>query len=270
MTTIYQTSFFDNDITPARRKYEILATGAIKGCIIIYAPAGRANEYSKLACNPYAGCGHGCNYCYVPKQLKMSKAEFDCPQPRKDFIKRLHNDARKYQAMGINEQVLLSFTTDPYNPLDEKLQLTRQTIRIIQSSGLSVVTLTKGGSRALRDLDLFRPGKDSFASTLTTLNEKESRKWEPYAALPLERIETLKAFHEAGIFTWVSLEPVFDPSGTIEIIEQTHEFVDHYKLGKMNYVPMNINWSKFARYAVKLFDDLGCDYYVKRDLREYL
>ena len=90
---------------------------AIKGCTIIYAPRGQAGEYAKLATNPYRGCGHKCSYCYVPSVLRISREEFDSgATPRPNFLELLRKDARKYQAAGKTEQVMLSFTTDPYHP----------------------------------------------------------------------------------------------------------------------------------------------------------
>jgi DNA repair photolyase len=50
----------------------------------------------------------------------------------------------------------------------------------------------------------------TFASTLTSLDEGFSQKWERDAALPGDRIAALKRFHEASIFTWISLEPTLD------------------------------------------------------------
>jgi hypothetical protein len=50
---------------------------SVKGCEIIYAPGGQAGEYSALATNPYRGCGHRCNSCYVPGILRMNRREFD-------------------------------------------------------------------------------------------------------------------------------------------------------------------------------------------------
>ena len=59
---------------------------SIKGCNYIYAPRGQAGEYAPLAANPYRGCGHGCAYCYVPKVIKMSRADFDAgATPRAEF-----------------------------------------------------------------------------------------------------------------------------------------------------------------------------------------
>ncbi len=177
---------------------------SIPGCSYIYAPRGQAGEYAPLAANPYRGCGHECRYCYVPQAIKIKRSEFDAGAvPRPDYIKHLTKDARKYQAAGITEQVMLSFTSDPYH-LDDTA-LTRQTLEVLQEHGLGICTLTKGGTRALRDLDLFRPERDSFASTLTSLDDSFSTKWEASAALPGDRIAALKRFHQAGIYTWVSL-----------------------------------------------------------------
>src|SRR5437763_15112634 len=98
------------------------APQAIKGCAYIYAPAGQAGEYAPLAANPYRGCGHECRYCYVPSVLKMKRSEFDGGAvPRPAFIRNLTKDARKYQAARITEQVMLSFTSDPYHPADTSL-----------------------------------------------------------------------------------------------------------------------------------------------------
>src|SRR4030095_16118195 len=128
-------------------------------------------------------------------------------------------------------QVMLSFTTDPYHLGDTRL--TRDVLIALREYGMAFCTLTKGGQRALRDLDLFRPERDSFASTLTTLNADQSHEWEPNAAPRGGRLNTLKRFHHARIFTWVSLEPVYDTAMTIALIKQTAEYVDFYKIGKI-------------------------------------
>ena len=244
---------------------------AIKGCSYIYAPAGQAGEYAPLAANPYRGCGHRCAYCYVPAVLRMDRKDFDAGSvPRPDFLAHLIKDAKKYQAAGSREQVMLSFTTDPYPP--EYHLLTRHVLEALRDHGLGFCTLTKGGSRALRDLDIFRPDRDAFASTLTSLDAAFSRKWERGAALPEERIATLRTFHEAGIFTWVSLEPTLDIEASLEIVQETHGFVDLYKIGRVNYLPMTktTDWKTYTEKMVDLCGRLGARHYIKRDLQAYL
>lgn len=244
---------------------------SVKGCSIIYAPRGQAGEYAALSTNPYRGCGHKCAYCYVPKVLKMDRQEFDAGAViRPNFREGLLKDAAKYKAAGITEQVMLSFTTDPYPP--QHHDLTRWTLQTLQEHGLAICTLTKGGARALRDIDLFRPERDAFASTLTSLDERFSRKWERGAADPADRIATLRKFHDAGIFTWVSLEPTIDVEASLAIVDATHEFVDLYKVGRVNYIGITktTDWQTYTHRMVEKLGRLRKLHYIKRDLQPFL
>jgi len=244
---------------------------SVKGCSYIYAPQGQAGEYAPLACNPYRGCGHKCAYCYVPLVLKMKREEFDeNATPRPNFLDNLRKDARKYRMMQSDGQVMLCFTTDPYHPGDNTL--TRQTIEVLREYGLAFCALTKGGSRALRDLDLFRLERDAFASTLTSLDDAFSMKWERGAALPGDRIATLRKFHDAGIFTWVSLEPTIDCKSSLQIVRETHDFVDLYKIGRVNYLPITktTDWKDYTLRMIDLCQSLGVKHYIKKDLQPFL
>ena len=244
---------------------------SIKGCSYIYAPSGQAGEYSALAANPYRGCGMGCAYCYVPNVLKMDRRDFNSgAHSRPEYLVKLEKDARKYRQLGVTEQVMLSFTSDVYNPIDTSL--TRPSLEIIKEHGMGICCLTKGGTKALADIDLYRPSRDAFASTLTSLDDSFSTKWEPKAQKPSDRISALRTFHDAGIFTWVSLEPVLDTEATLEIIRRTHTFVDLYKVGRVNYVGLTktTDWEKFTHDVLKVLAETGANHYIKKDLHPYL
>lgn len=244
---------------------------SIKGCKYIYAPAGQAGEYAPLATNPYRGCGHKCAYCYVPKVLRMSRDEFDAGAVLRDgYFAHLRSDAVKYRSFGIAEQVMFSFTTDPYAPGISAY--TTKAIGILLDHGMAFCTLTKGGSRALVDMALFRPDRDAFASTLTSLDDSFSAKWERAAAPPSDRIAALKAFHERGIFTWVSLEPTLDIEHSLAVVRETHEFVDLFKVGRVNYLPMTrtTDWRDYTVRMVDLLHQLGAQHYIKKDLQPFL
>jgi DNA repair photolyase len=243
-----------------------------KGCTIIYAPSGNAGEYAPLATNPYRGCGHACAYCYVPLATRQKRPDFDAGAvPKDNFIARLTKDAAKYQAAGITEQVMLSFTTDPYHTGDTTL--TRVTLQVLAEHGLGFCTLTKGGTRALRDADLFRPNRDAFACTLTSMSDTFSKKWERNAALPGDRIAALRGFHSRGIFTWVSLEPTIDIEASLAIVEATHPFVDLYKVGRANYlkeITRTTDWAGYTQRMIAKLQRLGKAHYIKEDLQGYL
>ncbi|MFC1981090.1 radical SAM protein [Chloroflexota bacterium] len=244
----------------------------LKKGLVVYEPRGRAGEYSPLALNLYRGCGHSCIYCYAPEATFIDQTEFIKATPRQDIIKKLKKDAPIASATytGDDRKVLLCFTCDPYQPINDIHGLTRQAIEILHKNGFNVTILTKGGKRAERDFDLLTP-EDNFAVTLTFLDEQKSLQWEPGAAIPEERIDSLRKAHRLGITTWVSLEPVIEPAETLEIIRQTHSFVDLFKVGKLNYHPRGkeVDWHKFLIDCIALLEECGSHYYIKKDLRRY-
>jgi DNA repair photolyase len=237
----------------------------------IYEPRGKAREYAPLAVNLYTGCEHKCEYCYAPATIHSTKEKFHIPLPRIDILNKIEKDAEKLQAAHQTGPVLLCFTCDPYQPLNEKYQLTRKAIQLLHSHKLNVMILTKGGQRAENDFDLLSD-QDWFGTTLTCIDVTLSLKWEPGAALPEDRIITLEKAHEKGIKTWVSLEPVLYPDTVMEIVKKTYLYVDQFKIGTLNYHPhaQTINWHKFAIDVKNLLDTLRCQYYLKQDLRKWL
>lgn len=242
---------------------------------IIYEPAGRAREYAELACNLYSGCDHGCTYCYAPIALKKPRELFVKSTTRPlNIIRELSRDADEMRKNQDKRSVLLCFTCDAYQALNDQYKLTRQAIQIFIENGVKFTILTKGGNRSLQDLDLIRTAPDlaTYAATLVFTNEEQRIKYEPNAAPTHERIGCLKTMHDAGITTWVSLEPVFDPKQSLDLIRQTYDFVDLYKVGKVNYMPegKTIDWKQFGTDIITLLESLGKQYYIKNDLKAYL
>lgn len=237
---------------------------------IIYETRGKAREYRELSANLYTGCDHGCLYCYAPNVLQRNREVFHTDvRVRTDVLRLLEKDAVGYERAGEKRQILFCFTCDPYSPAIHDTGVTRQALEILKEHDLHFCTLTKGGHRALRDLDLFTPA-DSFATTLTSWNDAISLHWEPNAALPGARMETLRKFHDAGIPTWVSLEPVLNPDDVILLIRKTAPYVDQYKVGVLNYHPhaKEIDWKDFGFRVMELLEKLGKKYYLKEDLRK--
>lgn len=238
---------------------------------IIYEPRGKAQEYSPLACNLYSGCEHGCVYCYAPNVLHKDKDEFQKAKPRNNILQLLEKDCQKWDSP--KDIVLLCFTCDPYQPLESEHRITQKAIYMLNMYGFPVQILTKGGLRATRDFELLAKNpKNAFSVTLTHDDPGISEIWEPQAAPPGARIDSLKQAHDMGIKTWVSFEPVIDPQAVYRLIEKTHSFVDLYKIGKMNYHPIakTIDWRSFGFEVRGLLNNLRKSFYIKKDLAKYL
>lgn len=239
---------------------------------IIYVPKGRAREYSPLAANLYDGCSHGCKYCYAPGIRHLSIDEYSkAANPRAEILEKIENDCLIFH--DSREQVLLSFIGDPYCPENETDDLTGSVLRLFLKHRIPTAILTKGGHRALRDMDLIKSFGRSIkvGATLTFSDPDRSKEWEPGAALPTDRIETLLAFKAMGVRTWASFEPVIDPSQSLEMIRLSLDAVDEYRLGKLNHyrgLDTSIDWVAYLSQAVGLLRVKGKPFYVKQDLRE--
>ena len=227
----------------------------------IYRPKGRAAEYSHLALNHYIGCNHGCKYCYVPAVMHNEQF-FTTQSVKKDVLWQLRREAPNFA--GTNERVLLCFSCDPYQSLESEKRITSEVIKILRANDIPFQVLTKGGMRAVVDFDQY--GKnDAFAD--------RSREFEPNAASPRDRIRAIEIAKQRGINTWVSLEPVLDVEVSLQIIKETHEFVDLYKIGMLNHYPSDITagqWRKFAIKVIELCRRFETDYYIKKDMAKYL
>jgi len=239
---------------------------------VIYEPKGRAKEYADLAVNLYNGCSHGCEYCYAPRVMhKKNEEYFKTQKPRLGVIAGLNYDLRELYENKDDREVLLCFTCDPYQHIDEEYKITRQAIAgfILYNQKFSI--LTKGGKRSERDFDLIAKYAEicRYGATLVFANDDHSKQYEPGAAPTSERIEVLKKAHGLGIKTWVSLEPAWSYADVWSLINRTHEFVDEYKIGKLNYHPhaKEIEWEAFKEGVVDLCESLGVNYTLKQDLK---
>ena len=237
---------------------------------IVYEPRGAALEYSPLACNIYIGCEHACKYCYAPRCMKRDKEQFHSARvERKDAIKNLRHDLAELREKEDLREILFCFVADPYSR-DEN-PLTTEALKVCREFDHPFQILTKGGLRAVVDFDLYSD-QDTFASTLTFIDEEKSSYYEPGAPLPSDRIAALRLAHLRGIRTWVSFEPVIDPEETYRLFDATKKYVYKYKIGKVTQfkTEKEVDWAQFTRNMIQLCESNGKDYLIKDSLKKYL
>ncbi len=239
---------------------------------VVYEPKGRAREYSELACNLYRGCTHGCRYCYAPACMRTTGEKWHAQaKARPNVLKNLERDAAKLR--GDSRRVLFCFLSDPYQPLEREERLTRQALQIVAKYGLNSQVLTKGCADLIQeDLGLMKDAHTQLGITLCFADDALRQVWEPHASTVEERLNVLKTAHKAGVFTWVSLEPVIDPEQALEVIRIAHPYVNFWKVGKLNHMKEYegaVNWKEFLKDVELLLSKVDAKYYIKNDLRSF-
>lgn len=237
----------------------------------IYEPKGKAKEYGDYAINIYTGCPHRCYYCFAPNVLHTQKEKFHTHiEPRKNIVEEVQKQIERENITG--KLIHLCFTCDPY-PTGYDSTPTREIIKILKETGNHIQILTKNGKDAMRDFDLLDEN-DWFGITYAGYDLDEgdkSPKSEPNAGTPDDRIRALGIAYKKGIQTWVSAEPVLNAVAVLNLIDLA-DYINLWKIGKLNYHPSNINWKDFGERAertliVKQRWKTNVDYYIKESLR---
>jgi DNA repair photolyase len=164
--------------------------------------------------NPYRGCEHGCIYCYA----RPTHAWLDL-SPGLDFETRLFY---KPNARDLLERTLakpgyrpaplvLGANTDPYQPVERRLGITRDILEVLAACRHPVAITTKSAG-VLRDLDLLAPMAAARLAavqvSITTLDAGLARRLEPRAASPRRRLEAVRLLTQAGIPVGVLVSPL--------------------------------------------------------------
>jgi len=176
--------------------------------------------------NPYRGCEHGCSYCYArPSHAHMGLSpglDFESRLFAKPDIARvLEKELRK--PGYVCKPIMLGTNTDPYQPIERDLRLTREILQVLSSFNHPLAIVTKS-DLVLRDLDILAPmaeqGLASVAISVTTLDRELARKLEPRAPVPRKRLQAIESLSAAGIPVSTFAAPVipFINDGEMESI----------------------------------------------------
>lgn len=156
--------------------------------------------------NPYMGCGHACVYCYAPSTLRYGGVEpWGTFVNAKVDIPRILEKELRTKKRGM---VGISTVTDPYQPVEEKLRLTRSCLDVLLAKDFPVCVQTKS-ALVLRDIGLLKDLKEKEVGfTITTLDERLGALIEPGASKPARRLDALKRLSDEGITTWAFVGPM--------------------------------------------------------------
>jgi DNA repair photolyase len=176
--------------------------------------------YRALA--PYRGCSHACCYCDGRAEKYYVEGDFGRDIAARTNLPELVTAdvksgrmAKEWGAVCIGSGV-----TDVYQPLEEKLRLTRRTLEALVPAQVPVVILTKN-ILILRDFDvLLRFPKALIILTITSVDPKIAKILEPGASAPEERLEVVRRAKASGFMSGIMAMPLCP--GISDTAEQTN------------------------------------------------
>jgi len=164
--------------------------------------------------NVYAGCEHGCAYCYArPTHAYLGLS------PGLDFETKIH---AKVNAAALLREALsrpayrcemisLGANTDPYQPVERDLRLTREVLEVLREFRHPVGLVTKS-ALVERDLDILAEMAGQRLAqvyvSVTTLDAELARRLEPRASAPYRRLRAIERVAAAGVPCGVLVAPV--------------------------------------------------------------
>lgn len=157
--------------------------------------------------NIYRGCCHGCIYCDSRSECYRIE-NFDNVRAKKDCLLILRNELKRKIRSGV---VGTGAMSDPYNPFEKELMLTRHSLELLDAFNFGAAIVTKSALIA-RDADIL---KDISAHspvicklTVTSANDKLCKKLEPNVSSSSERFEAMAKLSENGIFSGTVMMPI--------------------------------------------------------------
>lgn len=162
--------------------------------------------------NPYRGCAFNCSYCYAPAFVFDDEARAAWGR----WINVKSNAVDLLRAAGKrgklrNKNVYMSTVTDPYQPIERKLELTRGCLRAMLDYPPRLLTVQTRSPLVVRDIDLFQqmqPGRIAVCMSITTDDENVRHIFEPACAPIAKRLAAIQTIREAGIPTQASIAPL--------------------------------------------------------------
>jgi DNA repair photolyase len=164
--------------------------------------------------NPYRGCEHGCIYCFARPYHEY--LGFSCGLDFETKLVAKPDAARLLKrelasARWQPEPIVMSATTDIYQPIEHKMRIARQCLEVLAECGQPVSTMTKS-ALVLRDTDLWSrlAGMNAGRVTITlvTLDAELAQRLEPRASSPAGRLRTIRELTAAGVPVTVNVAPI--------------------------------------------------------------
>jgi DNA repair photolyase len=159
--------------------------------------------------NPYSGCSFGCNYCYAAFFARSNDEKDNWGNwiKVKENALQLLMKWRKKPLM--NKTIYISSVTDPYQPIEKQLELTRSILKELLTYHKPRLVIQTRSPFVTRDIDLLKQFEVTQVNmTVTTDSEDVRKAFEPLCPSNKARLKAIKEVTDAGIQTCITMTPL--------------------------------------------------------------
>ena len=224
--------------------------------------------------NPYSGCSFGCTYCYAAffsRDIEKQNKWGNWVTVKENAVALLK---KRKPGFLDGKRIYLSSVTDPYQPIEREVELTRQILKVMADHHKPKLVVQTRSPTVVRDVDLYRQieengGRVQINMTVTTDDEGIRRTFEPSCPSNPVRLKAIGEVQAAGLDTCITMTPVL-------LVNDNHQFTESLiDTGVQNFIAQPFHFSRgrfLAGTRDKAFalmaEKLGCS--LKEFPRQYL
>ena len=214
--------------------------------------------------NPYSGCSFGCTYCYAAffsRDIEKQKSWGYWVTVKENAAALLK---KRKPGFLDGKRIYMSSVTDPYQPIEKDLNLTRQLLKVMAEQHKPKLVVQTRSPTIVRDIDLYRQieengGRVQINMTVTTDDESVRRTFEPFCPSNPVRLKAIEEVQAAGLDTCITMTPVL-------LVNDKHQFTESLiATGVKNFIaqPFHFRRGRFLAgtrdQAIELMaEKLGC------------
>ncbi len=174
--------------------------------------------------NPYSGCSFGCTYCYAAFFSRTREARDSWGRWVKVKENAIDALARRERGALDDKLIYMSSVTDPYQPIERELKLTRRLLEIMADRHRPKLVVQTRSPDVSRDCDLFHQierngGRVQINMTVTTDDEDIRRVFEPFCPSNSVRLRAIAEVQAAGVETCITMTPLL-------MVSRPYDFAD--------------------------------------------
>jgi len=159
--------------------------------------------------NPYSGCSFGCTYCYAAFFSRSEEQRNNWGywvQVKQNALKLL---IKKRKKSLFDKTIYMSSVTDPYQPIERELKLTRSLLKELLVYHQPRLVIQTRSPIASRDVDIFQQfNKIQVNMTITTDSETVRKVFEPFCPSNASRLKAIKEINDAGVNSCITMTPL--------------------------------------------------------------